>query len=209
MCVHVCVCVCVCVCVSLCVYTNMHVCVCLCACACVMHLPPHPTPPGGANSDDSGELDSQTEGLPKSHVRLIKKRVHTLRSTLRSKRGHDEEAPSRTDVREIFPESAVSVGSCSNHTGTDSSTEQARVGMSSLTVDRLPVPSRIKQVRVRGMGRGGEGRGGEGGREGGGREGGRRGGWEGGRLWLFVGVIKECGHWVWSMGGNGYTAYLR
>ena len=22
----------------------------------------------------------------------------------------------------------------------------------------------------------------------------------GGRLWLFVGVIKECGHWVWSLG---------
>lgn len=56
----------------------------------------------GVNSDDSGELDSHTEGLPQSHARLIKKRVNTLRSTLKQKKSQEGEGASRGDVRDIF-----------------------------------------------------------------------------------------------------------
>jgi hypothetical protein len=58
----------------------------------------------GVNSDDSGELDTHVEGLPPSHALLIKKRVHTYRSTLRHKQHQKGEGSStRGDVRHLFP----------------------------------------------------------------------------------------------------------
>ena len=42
------------------------------------------------------------EGLPRSHARLLKKRVHTLRSTLRQKRSQEGIGTERGDVRNIF-----------------------------------------------------------------------------------------------------------
>jgi hypothetical protein len=61
----------------------------------------------GVNSDDSGELDTHVEGLTPSHALLIKKRVHTYRSTLRHKQHQKGEGSSpsttRGDVRDLFP----------------------------------------------------------------------------------------------------------
>lgn len=54
---------------------------------------------GGESIDESSELDAQTAAMPRAHAAVIRRRMTTLRSTLRSKQQNGEGKP---DVRAMF-----------------------------------------------------------------------------------------------------------
>lgn len=54
---------------------------------------------GGESIDESSELDAQTAAMPRAHAAVIRRRMTTLRSTLRSKQQNGDGKP---DVRAMF-----------------------------------------------------------------------------------------------------------
>ena len=59
----------------------------------------HSSTAGGESIDESTELDAQTAAMPRAHAAVIRRRMTTLRSTLRSKQQNGEGKP---DVRAMF-----------------------------------------------------------------------------------------------------------